>query len=52
MADPCTECPYELRVGSTGNLPPCPSCGNDERTTVTRGDSVHDPDPERHRWRC
>ena len=52
MANPCTECPYELRVGSTGHLSPCPSCGSGEGTTVTRGDSVHDPDPERRSWRC
>ena len=24
----CTNCGYELDVGSTGNLPPCPSCEN------------------------
>jgi hypothetical protein len=24
----CTNCGYELQVGSTDNLPPCPSCQN------------------------
>jgi predicted nucleic acid-binding Zn-ribbon protein len=43
----CTNCGYELQVGSTKNLPPCPSCGNGEYATVTGGDSVDDPYPDR-----
>lgn len=39
----CTSCSYELQVGSTKNLPPCPSCGNGEWRTVSGGDSVNDP---------
>lgn len=38
----CTSCSYELQVGSTKNLPPCPSCGNGEWRTVSGGDSVND----------
>jgi predicted nucleic acid-binding Zn-ribbon protein len=43
----CTECGYELDVGSTQHLPPCPSCGSGHYTTVTGGDSVDDPYPNR-----
>jgi predicted nucleic acid-binding Zn-ribbon protein len=42
----CTNCGYELQVGSTDHLPPCAECGNGEYETVTGGDSVHDPYPE------
>ena len=28
----CTQCNYELQVGSTEHLPPCPSCGNGRGT--------------------
>jgi hypothetical protein len=40
----CTSCSYELQVGSTKNLPPCPSCGKGEWRTVSGGDSVNDPE--------
>jgi rubrerythrin len=43
----CTNCGYELQVGSTESLPPCPSCGNNEDDTISGGDSVHDPYPDR-----
>lgn len=43
----CTECGYELQVSSTTHLPRCPECGNGEYNTVTGGDSVRDPYPER-----
>jgi Zinc-ribbon containing domain len=43
----CTNCGYELQVGSTDNLPPCPSCHNGQYNTVTGGDSVNDPYPDR-----
>jgi predicted nucleic acid-binding Zn-ribbon protein len=43
----CTNCGYELEVGSTQHLPPCPSCGNSQYKTVSGGDSVDDPYPER-----
>ena len=43
----CTNCRYELQVQSTGNLPPCPSCGNGAYDTVSGGDSVQDPYPGR-----
>jgi rubrerythrin len=39
----CTECGYQLEVGSTDNLPPCPSCDNGEWTTVSGGDAAQDP---------
>ncbi len=34
----CTNCGYELEVGSTKNLPPCPSSQNGQSKTVTGGD--------------
>jgi predicted nucleic acid-binding Zn-ribbon protein len=43
----CTNCGYELQVGATDHLPPCAKCGNGEYETVTGGDSVDDPYPER-----
>jgi predicted nucleic acid-binding Zn-ribbon protein len=43
----CTNCGYDLQVGPTDHLPPCAKCGNGEYETVTGGDSVHDPYPER-----
>lgn len=43
----CTECGYELKVGSTKSLPPCPECSNGSWDTETGGDSVDDPYPER-----
>jgi lipopolysaccharide biosynthesis regulator YciM len=43
----CTKCGYELDVGSTKSLPPCPSCRNGEWETLTGGDSAKDPYPER-----
>ena len=42
----CTSCGYELEVGSTKHLPPCPSCGNGEYDTQSGGDSVNDPYPD------
>ncbi len=43
----CTDCGYELEVGSTDNLPPCPRCRNGKWHTVTGGDSAEDPYPDR-----
>ena len=43
----CTSCGYELQVGSTKHLPPCPSCGNGEYRTVRGGDSAADPYPSK-----
>jgi predicted RNA-binding Zn-ribbon protein involved in translation (DUF1610 family) len=43
----CTNCDYELQVGSTQHLPPCPSCGNGEYDTRSGGDSANDPYPNR-----
>jgi hypothetical protein len=43
----CTNCGYELEVGSTKNLPPCPSCHNGQYETLSGGDSVQDPYPGR-----
>jgi Zn finger protein HypA/HybF involved in hydrogenase expression len=43
----CTACAYELEVSSTKSLPPCPSCENGQWDTVTGGDSVDDPYPDR-----
>jgi hypothetical protein len=41
----CTNCGYELDVGSTKNLPPCPSCHNGQYQTLSGGDSAQDPYP-------
>jgi predicted RNA-binding Zn-ribbon protein involved in translation (DUF1610 family) len=41
----CTNCRYELEVGSTDHLPPCPNCGNGEWETRSGGDSTEDPYP-------
>lgn len=43
----CTNCDYKLDVASTKNLPPCPSCGNGSWATLSGGDSVEDPYPDR-----
>ncbi len=43
----CTNCGFELDVGSTTHLPPCPSCGNGDYETMSGGDSVNDPYPRR-----
>jgi DNA-binding HxlR family transcriptional regulator len=40
----CTQCGYELNVGSRTHLPPCPSCGNTEWST--QSGAVHDPYPD------
>jgi len=37
---------YELQVGSTEHLPPCPECSNGKWNTVTGGDAADDPYPE------
>ncbi len=43
----CTKCDYELKVGSTQHLPPCPSCHNGQWSTMSGGDSKDDPYPGR-----
>ncbi len=43
----CTSCGYDLQVSSTQSLPPCPNCANGEYSTVSGGDSVEDPYPDR-----
>ena len=43
----CTNCGYELEVGSTQHLPPCPSCSNGRYETLSGGDSAQDPYPDR-----
>lgn len=43
----CTNCGYQLQVGSTQHLPPCPSCSNGSWETLSGGDSVDDPYPDR-----
>jgi hypothetical protein len=43
----CTGCSYELQVQSTTHLPPCPSCGNGSYNTMSGGDSVKDPYPNK-----
>ncbi|MGI8505220.1 MAG: hypothetical protein ACR2MK_00170 [Solirubrobacteraceae bacterium] len=40
-------CGYELEVGSTQHLPPCPECSNGKWNTVSGGDSAEDPYPDR-----
>jgi Zn finger protein HypA/HybF involved in hydrogenase expression len=44
----CMNCGYELEVGSTKHLPPCPECGSGEWDTRSGGDSVNDPYPNQH----
>jgi len=39
----CTQCGYELSVGSTKHLPPCPQCQNGMWDTLSGGDSASDP---------
>jgi hypothetical protein len=41
----CTTCGYQIDVGSTEHLPPCPECGNGRWSTHSGGDSVNDPYP-------
>jgi Zn finger protein HypA/HybF involved in hydrogenase expression len=43
----CTNCGYREQVQSTKHLPPCPSCGNGSYHTISGGDSVKDPYPDR-----
>jgi len=43
----CTNCGYELDVGSSQHLPPCPKCDNGSYDTLSGGDSVNDPYPNR-----
>jgi hypothetical protein len=43
----CTNCGHELEVNSLQSLPPCPSCANGRYETVSGGDSVKDPYPDR-----
>lgn len=43
----CTNCAYKLDVDSTTHMPPCPECGNAKWRTVSGGDSVDDPYPDR-----
>jgi len=42
----CTNCGYELQVGSTTHLPPCPECANGDYGTLSGGDAAGDPYPE------
>ena len=44
----CTNCGYELEVGSTEHLPLCPDCQNGDYHTVSGGDAVEDPYPDRN----
>ena len=43
----CTDCGYELKAGSSKNLPPCHSCGNGRYETLSGADSKDDPYPDR-----
>jgi lipopolysaccharide biosynthesis regulator YciM len=38
----CTNCGYNLDVGSTQHLPPCPKCENGQWSTISGGDSAQD----------
>jgi hypothetical protein len=42
----CTDCGYDLSVGSTEHLPPCPKCGNGNWKTQSGGDAAEDPYPD------
>lgn len=43
----CTKCGNKIDMGSKGHIPSCPQCGNGEWGTVSGGDSVNDPYPDR-----
>lgn len=43
----CAKCGYELKVGSTKSLPPCPECSNGSWDAKSGGDSPDDPYPNR-----
>jgi lipopolysaccharide biosynthesis regulator YciM len=43
----CTNCGYQLSVDSIRHLPPCPGCSHGKWNTITGGDSVNDPYPDR-----
>jgi uncharacterized glyoxalase superfamily protein PhnB len=43
----CTACGNTIDVGSTTHLQPCANCGNGNWETITGGDSVKDPTPNR-----
>jgi predicted nucleic acid-binding Zn-ribbon protein len=47
----CTNCGYDLEVGSTTHLPPCPECGNGSWNTKSGGDSKDGSVPRRVRRR-
>jgi hypothetical protein len=42
----CTSSGYELQVGSTKSLPPCPECANGQYQTLSGGDAKADPYPD------
>ena len=42
----CTNCGFDLTVGSVQSLPPCPKCANTDYETVSGGDSAQDPYPD------
>jgi lipopolysaccharide biosynthesis regulator YciM len=41
----CTNCGYELELGSIDHLPPCPSCNHGASQSQSGGDSAQDPYP-------
>jgi hypothetical protein len=43
---PLHELRLRTKVGSTKNLPPCPSCQNGRYNTVRGGDAAEDPYPQ------
>ena len=43
----CTNCGSRLQTGSTKHLPPCPACHNGFWESITGGDSVDDPYPDK-----
>ena len=43
----CTQCGYQIDVGSSQHLPPCPHCANGEWSTQSGGDAADDPYPDR-----
>lgn len=43
----CTNCGKIIDTGSVKSLPPCASCGNSSWETLSGGDSVDDPHPDR-----
>ena len=43
----CMNCGNEIQMNSTTHFASCPKCGNGVWDTVSGGDSLNDPNPDR-----